>query len=205
MKFDKLATKTMVKKTVASLKKNNFEPIVVNTREEALAKIRELIPKGVSVMNGSSVTLQEIGFVEVLKTGDHNWNNLHANILAEKDPAKQAILRKQSVLSDYYVGSVHALTENGELVIASNSGSQLPHIVFTSSNLIFVVGAQKIVPKLGDAFKRIEKYVVPLEEKHMQQLYKVHTFWSKTLIFNKENAGSGRKVSVIIVNDSLGF
>jgi hypothetical protein len=64
-------------------------------------------------MNGASTTLQQIGYVDYLKEGKHGWNNLHDGILAEKDTAKQAELRKHSVVSDYYVGSVHALTDTG--------------------------------------------------------------------------------------------
>ena len=84
-----------------------------------------------------------------LKAGSHGWNNLHAGVLAEKDPEKQKALRRQALLSDYYLGSVHGLSETGEMLIASNSGSQLPHITFSSPNVIFVVGTQKIVPTLG--------------------------------------------------------
>ncbi len=156
-------------------------------------------------MNGASRTLEQIGFIEYLKSGQHDWNNLHAAILAEKDPAKQMILRKQAVLSDYYLGSVHALAETGEFVIASNSGSQLPHIVFTSPNLIFVVSTKKIVPTLADALQRLEKYVVPLEEQHMQQLYRVGTAPNKIVIFKGENSMLGRKVRMILVNEPLGF
>ena len=205
MKYTNLASGASIEKTTQSLHEHNFEPLTVETRAEAMAKIQELIPAGVSVMNGASVTLEQIGFIDLLKSGKHGWNDLHAGILAEKDPEKQAVLRKQSVISDYYLGSVHALTETGELVIASNTGSQMPHIVYTSKNLIFVVGAQKIVQSVDEGLKRVGEYVVPLEDKHMQELYNAHTFWSKTVIFNKENPASGRKVWIIIVNESPGF
>ncbi len=192
-------------KTVAALKANGIEPIVVENGTKALEKIKELIPVGASVMNGASVTLEQIGFIEYLKSGSHGWKNLHAAIVAEQDPAKQALLRKQTTLSDYYLGSVHALTETGEFVVGSNSGSQLPHIVFSSPNLIFVVGAQKIVPTLSDAMKRLEDYVVPLENKHMQEKYGVDTMLSKIVIFKKENLKMGRKVRMILVKEPLGY
>ncbi len=156
-------------------------------------------------MNGSSVTLEQIGFVEYLKSGNHGWNNLHAAIVAEKDPVKQKELRKQAINSDYYLGSVHALTETGEFVVGSNSGSQLPHIVFSSPNLIFVVGTQKIVPTLSDAMKRLEDYVVPLENKHMQEKHGVNTTLAKIVIFKKENLRMGRKVRMILVKEPLGY
>ncbi len=194
-----------IEKTIAALTKNNFAPILVGTKEEALQKVKELIPEGVSVMNGASETLAEIGLIDYLKSKSHPWKNLHDMVLAEKDPAKQNQLRREAVVSDYYLGSVHAVTETGELMIASNSGSQLPHLAFTSPNIVLVVGAQKIVPTLADAFTRIQEQVIPLEDERMKKVYGYGTTWTKTLILNKENPAIGRKVHVVIVNEDLGF
>ena len=205
MNYTTLATKESITKTIEALGKNGTEACVVENEGEALEMIKKFIPQGVSVMNGSSRTLEEIGFVEYLKSGQHGWNNLHEVIVNEKDPAIQSKLHKQATLSDYYVGSVHALSETGEYVIASNSGSQLPNIVFSSPNLIFVVGAQKIVPTLYDTMKRLEEYVIPLENEHMKQKYGVGTMLSKVVQFRRENPIMGRKVRMILVNKVLGF
>lgn len=200
-----LATAETITKTSEALKTNGFEPIHVSSKEEALEKIKELIPAGVSIMNGASVTLKEIGLIDYLKEETHPWKNHQDTILAEEDQAKQAELRRQSVISDFYLGSVHALTETGELVIASNTGSQLPHLVHTSPNLVLVVGANKIVPTLPDAFKRIEQQVIPLEDERMKEAYGFGTTWTKTVILHKENPMFGRKVYVLIVDETLGF
>lgn len=205
MNYTTLASSEAVATTIAALAERGVEAFLVETGADVLAKIKEFIPTGASVMNGSSVTLEQVGFVDYLQGGAHGWNNVHADILAEKDPTKQAQLRKQAVLSDYYLGSVHSLAQTGEFVVASNTGSQLPHIVFTSPNIIFVVGTQKIVPTLSDAMKRLEDYVIPLENKHMQELYGVDTFPSKIVTFNRENPRMGRKVRMILVNEKLGF
>ena len=205
MDFTSLATEQIVDKTVGALTAKKYQVISVKGKAEALDTIKKLIPPGASVMNGASVTLEQIGFVEYLKAGEHGWNNLHEAIVAEKDPAKQADLRKKSVLSEYYLGSVHALAENGEFIIASNSGSQLPHIVFTSPNLIFVISTKKIVPDLGTAMKRLEEHVIPLEDKHMQEKYGVHTSSNKIVIFKNENPMMGRKVHIVLVEEDLGF
>ncbi|MBI4090400.1 MAG: lactate utilization protein, partial [Candidatus Komeilibacteria bacterium] len=172
MDYNQLATQEAIDATLAALVEKGFAVFVVNTGAEALAKIKEFIPAGASVMNGSSVTLEQIGYIDYLKSGDHGWVNPKEAVLAEKDPAKQALLRRQALTSDYYLGSVHALAENGEFVIGSNTGSQMPHVVYSSPNLIFVVSTKKIVPTLADAMKRLEEHVVPLEDEHMQQLYK---------------------------------
>lgn len=205
MDYNTIVSADSLQKTITALKDRGHLPELVGNRAEALQRIKELIPKGASVMNGSSRTLEEIGFVDYLKDGTHGWNNLHEAILAEKDPTKQAVLRQQSVLSEYYLGSVHAVAETGEIVIASNSGSQLPHIVFTSQNLIFVVGAQKIVPTLADAFTRLEKHVVPLEDERLMKAYNAHTYPSKIVVFQKEQPFMGRKSHIIFANEKLGF
>ncbi len=205
MDYTTLATDETLAKVTAALTARNFEPIIVNTKEDALAKVKELIPAGASVMNGASTTLQQIGFIEYLKAGTHGWNNLHAAIAAETDPAKQGALRKQGTLSDYYVGSVHALSEAGELLIASNSGSQLPNIVFNSPNVLFVVSTQKITPTLADAETRLRTHVVPLEDARMKSVNMGGTALNKLFTFFAEPTYTGRKIRVILVKEQLGF
>ncbi len=205
MDYTNLADSDSVSRSAAALTEHNFHPIVVNSKEDALAKIQELIPAGASVNNGASRTLEQLGFVELLKTGEHTWKNLHGEILEEEDPAKQGLLRKQHTVSDYYLGSVHALTETGELAIASATGSQLPGIAYNAQNLILVVGAQKIVPTLTDALERIQKHVIPLEDENMRQKYGIGTLWAKTLVLHHEHPMMGRTVHILIVNEGLGF
>lgn len=205
MNYETLANKEVINKTIKALVEHGIQAVIVDNRVEALEKVKALIPQDASVMNGSSRTLEEIGFVEHLKSGKHGWKNLHEDVIAEKDSAKQAILRKQAVLSDYYVGSVHAVAETGQFVVASNSGSQLPHVVFTSPNLIFVVGAQKVVSNLDAALARVRGYVLPLEDKRMKDAGMGGSGISKLLIFEREPAFMGRNVRIIFVNEKLGF
>jgi hypothetical protein len=203
--YDTLASEESIQNVVAALPARGIEPEVVNNRAEALERVKALIPAGASVMNGSSVTLEQIGYVDYLKSGTHPWVNPKKAILAEKDPVKQALLRKQSVISDYYLGSVHAVAETGEFIVASNTGSQLPHIVFTSQNLIFVVSTKKIVPTVADAFRRLEEHVYPLEDKHMMDLYKVHSQISKIVVWKNESPFNKRTAQMIFVRENLGF
>lgn len=208
MSYTQLASEETLTKTVAGLKERGFEPVVVATKEEALAKIKELIPAGVSVMNGASKTLEAIGFVDYLKAEGHGWNNLHKAIVEETDQAKQAQMRRAALTSDYYAGSVHALVETGEMLIASNSGSQLPHIVYSSPNVVFVVGTHKIVPTLADAHTRLWEHVVPLEDIRMKEVYgpEAGTAVNKVFVYHRENTSfTGRKIHVILLKDAIGF
>ena len=205
MNYDTLATDQTITKTIAGLNERGFKGVVVENKEEAMVKIKEMIPVGASVMNGSSRTLEQVGCVEYLKSGEHGWNNLHQNILKEEDKEKQALLRKYSVISDYYLGSVHALTKEGEFIIASNTGSQLGAYSYGSPHLIWVVGAQKIVKDLEEGMRRLHEYVLPLESERANEAYNITngSFISKLLIFNREITPD--RVSVIIVNEKLGF
>lgn len=205
IKYSKPAVNARLVKTVAELEAKGIETYIVSNAREALVKIKKLIPKNASVMNGSSKTLEEIGFVDYLKSGRHGWNNLHEAIVNESDPKEKSRLRKEAVLADYYLGSVHALTENGDFIVASNTGSQLAHIVYTSPNLIFVVGAQKIVGDLEGAKRRLDEYVVPLEDENMNQKYGMGTKLNKIVIFRGESEFTGRKIRMILVREKLGF
>lgn len=205
MTYDILPTEDVLTRTVAALAEHGVEAIVVNDRAEALAKVKELIPAGVSVNNGSSRTLEEIGYIDLLKEGTHGWSNLHDGIIAEKDPAKQAELRKHAVLSDYYVGSVHAISATGEMVVASASGSQLPHLVFTSQHLVLVAGTQKIAPSLDEALARLKEYVFPLEDARMKSTGAAGSLIAKILIMAHEPSFMGRTVKLVLVKEKLGF
>ncbi len=205
MNYDTIPSTDIIEKTAEALRERGMEVFIATNRVEALAKIKELIPKGASVNNGSSRTLEEIGLLDYLKSDTHGWNNLHAAVLAEKDPGKQAQLRKEAMFAEYYLGSVHALTETGEMIIASASGSQLSPIISTSPNLIFVVGAQKIMPTYKDAMRRLREHVVSLEDKRMKDAGMGGTVLAKIITFLREPAFMGRKVQMILVKERLGF
>lgn len=205
MDYTTLAPQEMIDATIENLAQRAIKASIAQTKEQALEIIKTMIPAGASVMNGSSVTLEQIGFVDYLASGAHQWNNLHAAVLAEKDQARQAVLRKQAILSDWYLGSAHAVAQTGEMVFGSNSGSQLPHILYTSPNVLLVISTKKIVPTLRDALDRLESFVVPLEDQRMRQKYNVGTALNKEVIFRGENPKSGRNIHAIFVKESLGF
>jgi L-lactate utilization protein LutC len=205
MNFNELATSEQLTTTVHALRANGFLAESVKTSKEAFDKIISMIPAGATVMNGSSQTLEQIGFIEYLKSGAHGWNNVHATIVNEQDPVKKSELRKQALTSEYYLGSVHAVSQAGELVIASASGSQLPHLVFTSQHIILVVSTQKITPTLSDAMTRLEEYVFPLEDQRMKDAGMGGSILSKILLLKREPAFMGRSVTVLFVEEKLGY
>lgn len=204
LKFDELATTETVAKTLPALRERGILAEFIESRDQALAKIVALIPAGASVMTGASRTLEEIGFIDLLVSGQHPWNNLKNEMLAESDPVRQMDLRRASVVCDFFLGSVHAITEGGEAVIASASGSQLPAYAFTARNVIWVAGSQKIVPDLELAFDRIKEYVFPLEDARMKSTGAAGSGINKILIFSREWSPY-RKIFLELVGEKLGF
>ncbi|MFA7245173.1 MAG: LUD domain-containing protein [Candidatus Magasanikbacteria bacterium] len=205
MDFETLKSSEVVDAVTKKLLEGDIVSFHVGSKTEALDKIKELIPAGASVMNGSSTSLNEIGFVDYLKSGEHNWINLHERIFVEPDQTKQAKIRKEITITDYHVSSVQAITENGEILIASGSGSNLPGIVFNAQNVIFVVSTNKIVKNLDEAMKRLKEYVWPKEDVRMKEVVMGGSVISKILIYQKEPKFTGRTCTVILVDEKLGF
>ena len=84
--------------------------------------------------------------------------NLKEGVVAEKDPQKRMELARQATLADYFLGSVHAVTMTGQLVVGSGSGSQIAAYAFMAKNLILVVGTHKITPNLDEALRRLREH-----------------------------------------------
>lgn len=204
MKYDSLASKDVIKRTMDALKARNINVELVDTKEDALGKIKKLIPLGKEVMTGNSTTLDQIGFTELLKSGKHPWKNLKGLILSEKDPARQMELRKKSAISEYFLASVNAVTENGEILKTNGTGSSITSEAYSSDNIIWIVGTQKIVPTLEEGFKRIREYCFPLEDKRMKSIGYQGTTIGKILVFERE-INENRKINLIFVNEKLGF
>ena len=206
MDYGTLPTSERVHRTVESVNERGIHAELVETKEAALERVKALIPPGCVVMTGASVTLQQIGFENILIGGDHPWRNFKADLLAEKDPNKQSAMRRQGTLAEFFLGSVNALAETGELVFASGSGSQLPAYAYTSRNVIWVAGTQKITPTLDDALQRVREYVLPLEDQRQKSLgNKAGSHINRLLIIEGEPAYLRRSLTLILVNQLLGF
>jgi L-lactate utilization protein LutB len=204
MDYDKLPTKEIIEKTIEAVKLRGISVEFVNTKQDAFNRVKELIPSGSEIMTGGSTTLEQIGFTNLLISGKHPWKNLKAEIISEKDPVKQNELRKKSVTAKYFIGSVHAAVQTGEILIASASGSQIPAYSFSSDNVIWIVGAQKIVPTLEEGFKRVRNYCLPLEDKRVKSIGLPGSVIGKILLFEREIVPN-RRVTLIFVNEKLGF
>ena len=203
MAWDKIPPEDTIIKTSDAILERGISVVVVNSGKDALEKVIAMIPKGSEVANASSTTLHEIGYMEHLKSGKHGWKNLQENILKEKNPEKQADLRRKATTAQYFLGSVNAIAQTGELVIVNATGSGNSAYPFAAKNLIIVAGAQKITPTLEDAMKRVREYVYPLEDQRMMKEYGTHTAFGKWVIIEKEV--NPRRITLFLIKEKLGF
>ncbi len=202
-KWDQLADKQTIEKTIKSLHANGIEAEFVENGEQAKQRILEILPKGAEVMDMTSITLDTLGIPKELNESG-NYNSVR-NKLTSMDRNTQGIeMQKMGAAPDWVVGSVHAVTEDGQVLIASNTGSQLPAYAYGSSHIIWVVGVQKITKDTDEGMKRIYEYVLPLEAERARKAYGVPgSNVSKLLIVNKEVRPN--RITIIFVNEVLGF
>ena len=201
-KFDELATQEQINLAMQALEANGMKAYFVATGGEAKNKVFEILPAGAEIMNMTSTTLDTIGVAQEINESG-KYNAVRTKLMDKDFPTDRK--RQLGAAADWTIGSVHALTEDGKLMIASNTGSQLGAYAYGSPHLIWVVAAQKIVKDFDEGMRRVYDYVLPLESERANKAYHITTgsFISKLLIFNREITPG--RVSVIIVNEKLGF
>lgn len=200
--FSRLATDEQIERTSAALEANGIHTLIAENGGDAKRLFFELIPDGSEVFLGSSVTLEKLGIKDEIDQSGR-FDALRPKMFAMNRETQGREIRKLGGAPDYAAGSVHAVTEDGQALIASRTGSQLGPYATSAGKVIWVVGSQKIVKDLNEGLRRIEEYCMPLEEKHMQKLYNMGTSVGKTLIINSE-VRPGR-ITMIIVKEELGF
>ncbi|MBI2600444.1 LUD domain-containing protein [Candidatus Daviesbacteria bacterium] len=203
-KFDELADSPVIEKTVRALNSNGIETIVVENGEEAKKKALEILPEGKEIMTMVSVTLDTISLsTEVNKEGG-KYKPVRDKLYAMDRETQAKEMKSLGSTPDWAIGSVHAITQDGQILVASATGSQLPAYAYGAINVLWIVGGQKIVKNLEEGLKRIYEYVLPLESERAKKAYGVPgSSVNKILIISKE-AQPGR-IKVILVKEKLGF
>ncbi|MBI2026088.1 MAG: LUD domain-containing protein [Candidatus Levybacteria bacterium] len=202
-KWSKLKDGKTTERTIQALQKNNFNVFFVETIDEAKQKFFEILPPNASVLNNSSMTLDLSGISEQInQSGKYDSIKNKLNVMDRSTQNRQ--MQQIGSAPQWAVGSVHALTKDGHVLIASRSGSQIPGYAYGADYVIWVVGAQKIVENIEDGIKRIFEYCLPLESIRVQKAYGMEkSEVSKILIFNKEI--NPDRTTIIIVNQSIGY
>jgi hypothetical protein len=200
--YAKPAMHAQLERAATHLKEHGIHAIVVPNRVEALRTVLSLIPDHSEVLVSASETLVQIGLAkEVEESGKYESIRKRLYGLDRKTQEREG--RQLSQSPQYDVGSVHAITEEGDLLIASATGSQVGPYAYGAGKVVWVVGAQKVVPTLQDGLKRLREYSLPLEDARALQAYGMNSGLNKILIISREvNPG---RATVVLVEEVLGF
>jgi acyl-CoA hydrolase len=187
--------------TVVALEEHGFSVEVVDGPDEARTAVLARIPAGSSVMTNTSVTLQETGIADAINDGGP-YESARNKMFALDFETQAQQMKAIGGQPDYALGSVHAVTRDGTLVIASASGSQLASYAWGAANVIFVIGAQKIVPDLEAARQRIYRHSLKLEDARAQAAYGQHSYVGKVLEIHQELPG---RIHIVLIRQPVGY
>jgi LUD domain len=200
--FAGLASNEQIDDAASALERNGIASFVVDFGDEARDTVRAILPVGAEVFNNTSRTLEAIGVAE-----DIERSGLYQPLrprLYQLDREMQAReMRQIAAAPDFVVGSAHAVTEEGSLLIASASGSQLGPLVSGAGHVILVIGGQKIVADVATGLRRIHEYCFPLEDRRARDAYGVPSGVNNVLVINR--AITPGRISAVLVRQPLGF
>ena len=190
--LDQLATK---------LRARSFEVVIVNSGEEARTEVLKRLPEGVTIHSGKSKTLEDAGLFRELMENER-YDFIRKRTMKMDRATQKEEIRRLGAAPDIMLGSAQAITEAGQIVITSASGSQIGPIASGAGHLILVIGSQKIVPDLDAAFQRIKEHVFPYEDARLRETMGLGTKITRTLII-EEDYWPGR-TTVILVREPIG-
>jgi hypothetical protein len=191
-----------LERVAAALTARNFATEILDDAAAARTRIKDLIPEGASVFTGASETLRLSGIEEDINNSGR-YDAIRSRGMAMNRATQMDEIRRVLASPDIIVGSVGAVTEAGSLVVASASGSQLTGYAGGSARAIWIVGAQKVVPDLSTALRRIEEHCLPLESARAQEAYGRPSAINRVLILNAEpHSGRG---TVLLLREAIGF
>jgi acyl-CoA hydrolase len=187
--------------TTVALEEHGFSVEVVDDLDAARRAVLARIPNGASVMTNTSVTLDETGIAEAINSGGP-YESVRTKLLALDYETERREMKAIGGQPDFALGSVHAVTQEGTLLVASASGSQLGQYAWEADQVIFVVGAQKLVPTVEAGRERIFKHSLPLEDARAYAAYGMNSRVGKILEIRQEDPG---RIHVVIVRKAVGF
>ena len=183
------------------LRARNFEVVIVQDAAEAKAEVLKRIPEGAQVHSGKSKTLEDAGLFKEFMEGDR-FDFVRKRTMKLDPKTQRDEIRKLGAAPDVMVNSAHAVTEEGQIVITSASGSQIGPIASGAGRLILVIGSQKIVPDLDAAFRRIREHVFPYEDARLREAMGIGTKITRTLILDQDFLPG--RTTVILVRTPIG-
>ena len=196
------ASEETIQRVAQRIRERNIEVVVVDDGDQARKVVLERLPEGAEVHSAKSKTLQDAGIFDAIHDASR-YDALRPRIFKMDRQTQAREIRKLIAGPDFMLGSVNAVTEDGILVAASASSSQLGPYASTAGKVIMVVGSQKIVPDLETALKRIHQYVLPWEDAQVRKVMNIGSFVGKTLLIEREWVNG--RMTVILVRKPIGI
>ena len=154
-------------RTIEALNKNNMNGYLVNTKEELIEKIKELVKENSTVACGGSMSLFETGIIDHLRSGRYNFLDRYKEGLSREEITK---LFKESFFADAYFASSNAVTEDGKLYNVDGNGNRVAAMLFGPEKVILVVGVNKIVKNIDEAVIRNKEISAPTNAKRLNKM-----------------------------------
>jgi L-lactate utilization protein LutB len=148
----------IIKKTLENLEKNNMASYYVETKEEIIPLLKELIEKGSTIGVGGSETLNQIGALDFIRNGDYEFFDRYEKGLSPEQISEVIV---KALSADVFLSSSNAVTENGELYNVDGRGNRVAAFCFGPKSVIVIVGANKIVLNIEAAVERVKKIAAP--------------------------------------------
>jgi hypothetical protein len=187
--------------TVVALEEHGFGVGVVDDLDAARDAVLARIPKGSTVMTNTSETLIATGIADAINEGGA-YVAARKRMLALDFATQLQEMKEIAGQPEYSLGSVHAVTRDGALLVASASGSQLASYAWGAANVIFVVGAQKLVRDVKEGRERIFEHSLKLEDARALAAYGQNSSVGKILEIHQELPG---RVHIVLIREVVGF
>jgi hypothetical protein len=200
VEFAKPASEATLEALAERLRTRNFEVIIVDDAAAATAEVLARVPEGSHVHTGKSKTLEDAGIFQEFMDNE-KYDFIRRRTLKMDRNTQRDEMRKAGAAPDIMVNSAHAVTETGQIVMTSATGSQIGPIAYGAGKLILVIGSQKVVPDLDTAFRRIEDYVIPYEEDRLNVAHGVAKM-NRTLILEGDHTPG--RTTIILVRTPIG-
>ena len=147
-----------IEKLFKNLQKNKMQPLFAETKEDARNLVKDILFDGAVITWGGSMSVIECGIDEILRDKKYNFLDRGRQGIT---PEEQQECFKASIGADFFFCSTNAITENGELLNVDGLANRISSIAFGPKRVVMIVGVNKIVPNIKDAFLRVKKIAAP--------------------------------------------
>jgi hypothetical protein len=200
LEFGRPAEPGRLERVASSLEARGIHAVIAAGAEDAKKVVLDLVPEGAEVHIALSETMAELGVsAEIDESG--RYDSVRSKLKGLNRETQLREIRKLVAAPDYVLGSAHAITDDGVILVGSGSGSQLGAYAYAAGKVVLAVGHQKIVRDLPDGLRRIREYSLPLEDARMKSVGRAGSALMKTLIID----GDRGRITVVLIPETIGF